>query len=163
MKKFVLLLSVLFLISLVNTSFAEKFVYPSENPIFSIVFPDDWQIELDEEMLHASPEDESIYLGLWALGVESIDDALDALDEIVGETVVEPEFDEPGQVTVNDIAIFYVDGKGTDEEGDNVTFSVALFSPDGETVFIVFSYGTPEAEKLHGEEWESIVKSITAE
>ena len=162
MKKLTLLFSVLFLIVLLNNSIAEKFIFPGENPVFSIVFPDDWEIELDAEMLHATPEDESIYLGLWALGAESVDDALDALDEVVGEAVADAEYDEPGQLKINDIKIFYVDGKGTDDEGDNVAFSVALFSPDGETVFIVFTYGTPQEEKLHNEEWDGIIQSIKA-
>ena len=164
LKKHFIWLSLLLIIFAVNFSQAgTKYVFPAENPIFSIVFPDNWKIESDEDILHAAPADESIYLGIWALDVEDVEAALAAIDEITADIVTDLKVTSTDTLTVNDINILLVEANGTDEEGDTINVSVFLFSPDGETIFITFSYGTPEAEKIHEKELLSILKSISAE
>lgn len=149
-----------------GTTFSQagtKYVFPAEDPIFSIVFPDNWKIEPDEEMLHAAPADESLYLGLWALDVEDVEEATAALDEITADIVKNIKVTSTDTLEVNDITIFLVEANGDDEDGDTINVSAFFFSPDGETVFITFSYGTPEAEKIHEKELYSILESISAE
>ncbi len=164
LKKLIILLGLLLAISGANFLQAgTKYIFPAEDPIFSIVFPDNWKIEPDEDLLQATPADESIYLGIWALDVEDVEEAAAAVDEITADVVKNLKVTSTDTLVVNDIAIFLVEANGTDDEGDTINVSVFLFSPDGDTVFITLSYGTPEAEKIHEEELFSILKSISAE
>jgi hypothetical protein len=56
-----------------------------------------------------------------------------------------------------------VDGTGKDEDGNKVSVSVALFSPDEKQIFIMLYFGTPEAENTHEDELVGILKSINEE
>jgi len=164
MRKRFLWLILFLLIFTVNFSRAgTKYIFPAEDPIFSIVFPDNWKIEPDEDILHATPADESIYLGIWALDVEDLEAALEALDEVTAEIVADLKVISTDTLVVNDIDILLVEAQGIDEEGDTINISAFFFSPDDETIFITLSYGTPEAEKIHEKELISILKSISAE
>lgn len=105
-------------------------VYPEKNPVFSVTFPDNWSTETDENLLHATPDDSSIYLGIWALEeANDLDAALDAVDEVVSSLVKNLQVDEADSMVVNGIQFITVDGTGKDDEGDNVNVSAALFSP----------------------------------
>jgi hypothetical protein len=139
-------------------------IYPEKNPVFSVTFPDEWKTETEEDIVHAYPADESIYLGIWALeDAENLDAALDAVDEAVASLVKNLKVDDPETMTVNEIEFMTCDGTGIDNEGDKVNVSVALFSPDGKQIFILLYYGTPEAEDAHEDELIGIVKSINGE
>jgi hypothetical protein len=136
-------------------------VYPAENPVFSISFPNGWLTETDGELLHAMPEDSSVYLGLWALeDAKTVDAALDAVDEVVSSLVTQLKVGEVDTLVINGIAFLSVDGKGIDTEGDRVNVSAALFSPDQETIFILVYYATPAAEAHYENDLVSILKSI---
>ncbi len=147
-----------------DTGSGNTIVYPSGNPVFSITFPDGWETEADENLLHACPADSSIYLGLWALeeGVK-LDDALDALDEIVSSLVTGLETGEAENNEINGIDFLSVDGTGKDGDGDAVDVSAAVFSPDDKQVFILIYYGTPEAGEKHEDEMTAILGSINKE
>ena len=163
MKRLPVFLMVVVLLLSTNFLFADEYSYPGENPVFSITFPDDWKVETDEELLHATPKDETLYLGLWALAdVENIDAAMDAIDEVVAEFVDDVETDEADEMEINGIEITFVDGVGKDEEGEQVEVSVALFSPDDETVFVLFYFGYPETTKQHEKALVKILESIKA-
>ncbi len=160
------MLSVLFLGSTVVMADGggNTIVYPEKNPIFSVTFPDNWSTETDEDILHATPGDSSIYLGIWALeDAENLNAALDAVDEAVASLVKNLEVEDPETMEVNGIQFMTCDGTGVDGEGDGVNVSVALFSPDGKQIFILLYYGTPEAEDAHEDELVGIVQSINGE
>lgn len=136
-------------------------VYPSENPVFSITFPDNWETETDENMLHSNPSDSSIYVGIWALEKDvKLNDALDALDETISSLVTDLKVGEAEKNIINGMEFISVDGSGKDKDGDAVNISAAVFSPDKKQVFILIYYGTPEAEKLHEAELTALLKSI---
>jgi len=168
-KKTVFLLSILAVLLLGSTiatadGGGNTIVYPEKNPIFSVTFPNDWSTETDENLLHATPKDESVYLGIWALEeAGDLDAALEAVDEVVSSLVKNLKVDEADSMVVNGIHFITVDGTGRDEEGDNVNVSAALFSPDEKQIFIMLYYATPEAEKLHEDELVAILKSINGE
>jgi hypothetical protein len=139
-------------------------VYPEKNPIFTVTFPDDWSTETDENLLHAVPSDSSLYLGIWALeNADNLDAALDQVDEAVSSLVKNLKVDEADSMDVNGIKFITVDGTGKDEDGNKVSVSVALFSPDEKQIFIMLYFGTPEAENTHEDELVGILKSINEE
>jgi len=163
MRRYFSLFLVVSLLMSYNLSAAETYTYPdSDNPVVQISFPDSWEIEPDEEMLHAMPGDESIYLGFLSLeGSEDIEAALDAVDEVLAELLSELDLADFEEIENDDFVFLYSEGNGVDKEGDAVNVTVALFSPDGEMVCLVFYYGTPEAEEIHEKELNAIVESIS--
>jgi hypothetical protein len=168
-RKRVFILSILAALALFSAAViaggdGNTIVYPEKNPIFSVTFPDDWKTETEEDIVHAYPADESIYLGIWALeDAKNLDAALDAVDEAVASLVKNLKIDDPETMTVNEIEFMTCDGTGIDNDGDKVNVSVALFSPDEKQIFILLYYGTPEAEDAHEDELVGIVKSINGE
>lgn len=144
-----------------QNSIADTFTYPKNNPVFAITFPNNWKVDLDDELLHASPKDESIYLGLWALdNTDNLEAALDAFGESVSELISELHISDPDELEINGIPFWTIDGNGVDSDGDDVEVSVGLFTPDGETIFILLYFGTIEAEQKHEDELSDIVQSI---
>ena len=164
MKKYLLLLTVLSFLFSTNFLSADEFHYPAKNPVLSITFPNDWKIETEEEQLHATPKDESLYLGGLALDdIEDVDDAMEAIDKIVAEFVDDFKAEEPGEMEINGIEITFIEGIGKDEDGEKIEVSTAVFSPDdGETVFVLFYFGYPEATKKHEKALVKIIESIKA-
>ena len=158
---FVIILTTLFLT--IPFAQAKTVTYPANDPIFSINFPDDWNLEAEDDQLHATPEDESIYVGLWAMnGVENLEEALDALVEELDDIVQEVEIEDPEEMEINDISFVFIDGTGVMEDDTDVELSIAIFSPDGETFFINLFFGTPEMVEEHSDELEAILGSVEA-
>ena len=165
MKKAALMMvSVLMLLFTFSAS-AEVYYYPDgNNPLFSITFPNHWSVEPEEELLHASPPDETIYLGLWAVeDAETVEDAINALESSMGDLIQNVEFGDPEEFENNGIAFLGIDGAGTDEDGNPMNISFGIFTPDGETFCILFYLGTPENEAKYEDSLTGIILSIQAE
>ena len=169
MKKFLAVFTgmLLSLMLMTSVSFAGEYIYPDEkNPEFSITFPDDWKVETEEDVLHAGPKDDSIYMGIWAVGEEATDDnikaVLDGVDELVAEllTDVKP-IGEAQKQTINEIPFVIVDGTGKlKDDGSAVNVSIALFVSDGKNLFTLVYFGIPDAEKAHEKELVDILNSV---
>ena len=160
MKKIFFLLMSLFLFAIsVN---AETYSYPAADPVFTISFPDNWTIETDEELLHAMPADESVYVGIWAIdSVEDVDLVMDALDEEIANFIQDIETDEPVETEINEIPFIIVKGNGVVEDDIPVDFSGALFSTDGETFFVGLYFGTPEMIQKYTKKLDAILDSVS--
>ena len=142
---------------------AETFSYPAESPVFSITFPDNWKIETEEDLLHAAPADESIYVGLWAMeGIENIENALEALDKEIEDIIQDIEAGEPMETEINGIPFIIIEGRGKIEDDISVDLSVSVFSTDGETFFIGLYFGTPDMIKKHSVELKAAIQSVKA-
>jgi len=164
MKKCIRWLIIVLVFVWISSGFAEKFVYPGDDPLFSITFPDDWQVDLEKDLLHASPPDESLYFGLWAVeDIDNLEDAGEAVGELISELVSDFKIEEEGEMEINNIPFLYFDGSGTDRAGDSVHASVALFTPDGDTFCVLLYFGSPEAEETYQKALEDIVSSIENE
>jgi len=161
MKRMILFVTIVALFTLTTGANSSTYVYPEKASVFAITFPDEWQVENEEALLHASPADESIYFGVWALTeADSLEAALKALDESLADYLTDLELGDPEEVEINEIAFLTVNGQGKIPEGDLVNVSVALFSPEEKIVFIVLYFGTPEAEEKHEEALTKVIQSI---
>ena len=158
-KCFILLFACCFTIGLL---YAEEYRYPSaEEPVFSITFPDNWIVDAEGNLLHAGPPDRSIYLGLWALEeAESIKAAVESLDEAITDLVTEVQWEDPEEMSINEIPFLTIAGVGQAEGEQEVTVEVAIFSPDGEQLFLLLYFGVPEAEEKYDADLMDIVQSI---
>ena len=158
--KRLIILSLIFCTSLIFA--AETYKYPAEGQaVMSIDFPDAWLVEEDEEMLHATSPDELVYLNLWALDeITQVDDAINMIDEILAVYLKELELNDAETGSVNDIEMIFIDGSGKDMEGNPVTTSVVLFSPDNETVMLSFFVATPTGAQNNKNDIKEIITSI---
>lgn len=174
MKKLLVVLSVVVGSMLfVGNVFAEiVYTYPADAPIFSIAFPDDWTVELDQEdqrgMFALSP-DELIEFDIWPLDEEAVaenpeaalDQAIEEASQLVAENVTDFQAGEPTTFEVNGIKFVEVAGTAKYvEDGSDINVSMLLFSPDGTTDFMMIYWGTPEGEKTHEKALKAIVQSI---
>jgi hypothetical protein len=140
---------------------AETYSYPKRAPIFTMDIPDTWQVETEDNILHASPKDGSVYLGLWGVNAKSMDQALEGLDEEVGKWITDLESGDAEETKINGIPFVFVDGEGKDkDDGSVVKCSVAVFIPAENEIMILIYFGTPDAEAKHEKALKKIVQSI---
>lgn len=156
------LLFVLIAISIHTSSFAQQeFVYPSEDPVFSISFPSDWLVELGETSLESYPADESIYYGIVALPEKAIEDAINAADESVSGMFTDLQYDDPEEGEFNGINFVFMSGSGNLPDVGLCNIEVGVFTVDNVNFFMSLYFGTPEAEEEHAEAIEYIVNSLS--
>ena len=163
MKKFAFLsclfcfVAILFAGGDINT-----YTYPADEPVMSIDIPISWNVETDEDgSLVASPVDESIYLELFEVDdADDLNDAINYVGGIVDEWLSNVKIGDPETYDVNGMQLISFDGTGTDEDEDKILLTVALFSPDNDTVMMLLYFGTEEAEDDHEDELESIVRGL---
>lgn len=144
---------------------AERYEYPGDgDALFSIDVPDGWQVSVEEQVLHTGPPDESIYVGLWALDGVSLDSAGEAIDQIVSELIRGFEIEEEDELEIDGMPFVYFEGWGySREDGSPLNASIALFSPDGDSVCTIFYFGSPDAERVHEKMLDRMLGSIRRE
>jgi len=174
MKKVSMLLVVLASVALfAGMALAETtYTYPADAPVLSVGFPDDWTVELDGEdargMYAVSPDD-AIEFNIWPLDEEEVGEDVEAalkaeaeaIDEFIAEYATDFKAGEPAEFEVNGIKFVEVSGSAKDkEDGSDLTISAAFFSPDGETLFALVYWGSPEADTQYAEQLKAIVQSF---
>ena len=163
MKKLVFLLcSLCFATVLIAGGNMSTYTYPSDEPVMSIDIPSNWDIETDEDgSLVATPKDESIYLELFEVDdAEDLDDAIEYVGDIIDEWLSSVKIGDPETYDINGMKLISFDGTGVDEDEDEILLTVALFSPDDDTVMMVLYFGTEEAETEHQAELNNIIKGL---
>ncbi|GAK51799.1 hypothetical protein U14_03045 [Candidatus Moduliflexus flocculans] len=174
MKKISMLLVVLASVALcAGMAFAAKtYTYPSDAPVLSIDFPDDWSVELDQEDVrgvYATSPDEAIEFDIWPLDEKEVGDDVDAalkaeaegIDEFIAEYATDFKAGEPSTFEVNGIKFVEVAGPAKDkEDGSDITISAAFFSPDGKTMFALVYWGNPDAETKYADQLKAIIQSF---
>lgn len=140
----------------------DTYTYPADNPVMSIDIPSGWDVETgDDGGLVASPEDESIYLELFEVAdADDLDDAIEYVGDSIDEWLTHVKIEDPETFELNGMTMISMDGTGIDEDEDEILLSVALFSPDDDTVMMLIYFGTEDAEDAHEAELESIVNGL---
>jgi hypothetical protein len=156
-----------------NIALAEETDYwfedENEEAIFYLTLPNGWKGEWQEEegvsILHALPNDESIYLSVWALhDVKDLQSAAEALDNLLANLVTDLKPEEWEEDTINGIPFIYSDATAkAKDDGELVEVSVAFFVPAEGQVFILSYFGTPDAWHNHKQAVTSIYNSIRLE
>lgn len=155
------LIHALLLLAVTGTAWASDYSYPNTwSPLFTVSIPDNWQVSVENELLHAGPTDGSVYLGFWALDAADTDRAGDAVDEIISGLVRNFQITNEDNLEVNGIPMYYIEGNGQYVEGGPMNVSVGLFSPDGQTFCVVLFFGHPEAERRHEPTLIRVIESI---
>lgn len=161
MKHVLRAFTVLFVVSPLTALADTAYTYPAKSPVFSISFPDDWEVvpdAEDEKGLVATSEDEEIEFDLWAL--DKISDPKKMVEQLeeTGQTIAgeintyvsgfKVTESKKGQINGMDAAMFGGTGKSK-EDGEEVNVEVTLLSPDGKQVFALMYWGSEEAEEAN--------------
>lgn len=145
----------------VVASRAATYSYPSQAPVFRLEIPDAWPVEAESNVLHTGPKDGSVYLGLWGVDAETMEQALEGLDKELDQWIGDLKSGEAKETEINGIPFVFVDGEGTDKEGGaTIKCSAAVFIPSPQEVMVLVYFGTPEAEAKHERALMKIVQSI---
>jgi hypothetical protein len=154
-------------------AFAEQVLsYPSDDPVFSIEFPDNWKVKPDPEYakgISVFSPDEEIEIELWVLDekwvepdpVKAIAESIEEVRTIVREWVIVEKVDPPDTFTRNGIRFFRRKGSGkAKEDGSPIKVSAYFFSPDKKSIFVLMYWGSEMAERKYNRELKRIAHSV---
>lgn len=159
MKHAVVILLTLFM--LIAPALAEQTInYPKSNPIFSITFPDDWDVEVGESV-SASSADELANIQLFALEGGDLKTAVIAAKEAISESFEGMKWKgKPEKGELNDMPVTFLTGSVT-IEGVEMALNCAVFAPKNEdTYFMLFNLMPTVAEEKHGDALLKILTSV---
>lgn len=169
----VALIASLLVLVAANSQAGTVFTYPSNNPVLTITFPDNWSVKPDPDEskgIIATAPDEEIEIDLWPLHKKEADKdmekALEAAAADVATLIIRwiTDFkgnEKPELFTANDIAFCEIKGTGKDkEDGSPVKVSAAFFSPDDQTLFVMMYWGSENAEVKYAADLAEIAKSL---
>lgn len=155
----VCLASVLFTASAVA---AETTVnYPAEDPIFSITFPDGWEVTGEDDAVSACSKDELANMELIVLEAEALGDAIDIAKEALAEEMEGIVFKgKPEKGELNGLNAAFLNAEVEIEEV-KVAINCCVFAPkDAEEFFMLFNVIPFEALEDHGEDIGKILNSV---
>jgi hypothetical protein len=161
--KFTLILSLALLSSSIFGSAEQVFTYPAEEPVFSIAFPDDWDVDdEDEQALSVFPDDELVSVELFALEADEAEGALKEVKAALADEFEEFKADKAQEGEVNNLKIKLFNANGKDEDGNEYTLNCALLTPgeDADTYFVLIFVASPEGLKKHGDALNGILHSL---
>ena len=162
------LLSISLLGILARTS-AETVAFPQGKSVFSVVFPDSWNAQMESNgTLTARPNDKSA-VQLTLLTLEGIANekaastALVRMSEQIAKATDISAF-KKGEVTAyrteKNLPCLHLESRGKDRAGADVVLTTIVFSPDDRQYFVLVARAAPAAEKAHESELVGIVQSI---
>jgi len=190
MKKLTCVMSVLILFSMASATYAEdvEYLFPKENPIFSLSIPDDWDVVSSmfpnswrewrkgdvqgsgAVPFQASPDftqEGRLLITLKAFVPDAVAD-LDAAEQNSGELIADrisdftPASASWEKKTINGIPFTFMSATGKEKAKNNAPVNVqaAFFNPEGTHVFLLLVTGSPEMLKKYEAEVQKISNSI---
>ena len=161
MKK--LLLSCAALAALLIPLAAKDYKLPKENPLFSITFPDKWEVEYEDESVDGVSEDGSIEVYAQTDDAETIEDSVkESLEYLATEGVkIKADTEKKHDGEINGLKIQGINWDGTDEDGP-CRISLSFIDIGQEQVITLLYWGSEKAEKEHAKDLEKILGSMKA-
>lgn len=147
---------------LASGAFAGELRFPSDEPVASITFPDDWTSAKETETgIDATSPDDSIYLAVDVADAKDTDAVVkDAIDYLAGQGVtVDAATAKQDEGTLNGMKVFNVDWDGTDKDGP-VSISLAALVVNAEKVLVVTYWGTKGEQEKNGAAMGAILNSL---
>lgn len=141
-----------------SASFAKT--YPHQGAKVSVNVPSSWKVDGDDSSLTAESKDGAAALMFMVLEAESLDAALEGLDQELSKIITNFKEDgEPSEVSVRGMPGVAVDGEGTIEGKRAKIGLLVLKSPSGKAVLVL---GAVEKSKWskHKKVIERILKSL---
>jgi lysozyme family protein len=141
---------------------AGELKFPSDAPVASVTFPDDWTSAKETETgIDASSPDDSIYIAIDVADAKDTDAVVnDAVTYLGGQGVnVDSTTAKESEGTLNGMKVFNVDWDGTDKDGP-VSISLAAVVVNAEKVLVVTYWGTKGEQDKNAAAMNMIVNSL---
>lgn len=140
---------------------AKDYKLPKEKPLFSITFPDKWEVTHEDESVDGVSEDGAIELYVQTDDAETIEDsAKESIEYLTEQGVkIKADTEKKHEGEINGMKVQGINWDGTDTDGEcRVSLSFIVI---GENQVITLLYwGSEEAEKEHSKEIEKILGSM---
>lgn len=190
MKTKAYVMSVLILLSMANVSIAgeAEYLFPKEDPIFSLSLPDEWDVVSSmfpnswrewrkgdvqgsgAVPFQASPDlaqEGRLLITLWAFVPDAVAD-LAVAEQNAGELIADritdfiPAENTRKKTSINGIPFILIDASGKENarDGAPVKVKAAFFNPEGTHVFLLMVTGSPEKLVEYEGEVQKIINSI---
>jgi hypothetical protein len=158
MKK--LLLAAL-IAGLPGLAYAKNFAIPKNNPVATVVLPDDWDAETIDSGVEVTSKDGEVYIAFETVRAADIKTAIgEAIDYLVKKGVkLDASSMKQKDTTINGMSGAEIDWTGTDKDGDTQISLTILFASKERLVMLTY-WGTPEGGKANAEELNKIAESI---
>jgi hypothetical protein len=151
----------LLLTALVASASAGTYKLPKEESIASVSFPDNWKVEAGDESVDASSDDDAIYINIEFNDSESLEGAI---EESFGylkknKVKIDKSTEKKSEGVLAGMKVVNFDWEGEDSEGKcKITLAVLGVTP--KKALLLLYWASPEGEKKHQKELDSIVGSI---
>jgi hypothetical protein len=161
MKKYIATL--LLAAALAVPAFAGVQKLPKENPIATMSFPGSWKVEASDESIDASSDDDEIYINVEVNDSDSIEGAIDESFGYLKKNKVKIDKDafKKTEGEINGLKVTDFAWDGTDADGA-CKVSLTVVHVTGNKGLLFLYWASPEGEKKHQKELESIITSIKA-
>lgn len=140
---------------------AEDYKIPKKDPVFTVEIPEEWTVTHSGETIDAFSGDEAIQLWLTVDDAATLDASVEVAMDYLVESGVEIDADsqEDNETVINDMEVTGLSWNGKDEEGA-CRVALSFIQIGGEKVVTLLYWGSREAEKKHGKDLETILKSM---
>lgn len=160
MNKFFALSWLCLLASLPLLQAGQTFTYPSDSPIFEITYPESWEIEQEEQVVTANSSSGALSSVLMAVAGEDLESAVDGAKQGLNEVFEDFSLGEPREDEINGLPALMFEGKGKGIDGASVDIGGTIFTPDGETYFMLFVFAAGDLSDDDMGEMVGILQSI---
>jgi hypothetical protein len=158
MKKFLI---AALLLGLPSFGYAKEFAIPKDNPIATVVLPDDWETDDIDSGVEVTSKDGEVYIAFETVKATKIEAAIKEVIEYLVKKGVKLDAASMKQkeITVNGMPGADIDWTGTDKDGPT-EISLTMLFPTKERLVMLTYWGTPEGGKANAEALGKIAQSI---
>lgn len=145
---------------------ADKSVdFPKAAPVLSVSLPENWEVDLDDEGLLATPskDDESVIVELSELeaGVGSLEEAIKEAKETVSE-FKNMKYDAMEKGEKDGLGIAILNAEGEDEDGKAFINLVLLAKPGAKNFILLSCISSKAGSDKHGPAIGALIGSLKA-
>ena len=159
MKRIILACAIAAIVSI--PAFAKSFAIPSENPVATVVLPDDWNADEIDTGVEVTSKDDEVYMAFETVKASSAEEALnEGLDYLKAKGVKLDESSMKQQeMNINGMKGLAVNFTGKDKDGD-AEISLILLGASKDRLVMLTYWSSPEGAKANGDTLNKIADSI---
>ena len=159
MKRFLLACAVVAIMG--TPALAKSFAIPSENPVATVVLPDDWDADEIDTGVEVNSKDNEVYMAFETVKSANAEEALnEGLDYIKSKGVKLDESSMKQQeTTIGGMKGIAVNFTGKDKDGD-AQISLILLAASKDRLIMLTYWSSPEGAKANEDDLNKIADSI---
>ncbi|MDB6071783.1 MAG: hypothetical protein JWL81_2954 [Verrucomicrobiales bacterium] len=160
MKKYLLAFS-LAAAMLAMPAVAKEFKLPKEDPVFSLKFPDKWEVTYEDESVDGVSPDGAIEIYAQTDDAETIEDSVkESIDYLTGEGVkIQADTETKTDGEHNGMKMGIIGWKGTDKDGA-CSVSLIFLKVTEDTTMTLIYWATDDQVKKHEKEINAVLDSM---